>query len=182
MAANESHSQAGTLGNLRDFDDTVKALEGLVHADCPRGPEWISSAAALVDLYHTKFELTEELRYLSSAISLGEECAMTMTSHQAGLSSGKLDGRQILPRKQFLRSQDAFHCIQKAFQDITRDHPFWNPCLITNSRSQGVYDHTMDVADLEEAIKTSRKLVDSIELGDTNRLAALTNLASLLQD
>lgn len=110
MAANESYCQTGALGNLRDFDDTVKALEGLVHADCRRSPEWITSAAALADLYHTKFEFTGELRYLSLAIRLGEECAMTMTSHQAGrfyhLANWMVD--RYLSRKQLLRPQRRF--------------------------------------------------------------------------
>ncbi|CAH0058108.1 unnamed protein product [Clonostachys solani] len=185
IASNESHSQTGALGNLRGFDDNVEALQGVVQADCCRGPEWITSAAALVGLYHTKFALTRESRYLSLAISLGEECAISMTSNQAGrfyhVANWMVDRYYL--EENFFDLKNASSCIQKAFQAATRDHQIWNACLITNSRVlKAVYDHTMDVADLEEAIKASRNAADSIKSGDTNRLAALTHLASLLQD
>lgn len=185
MAPNECISRMGALGNLRDFDGIVKACEGLVHADCPRSPEWIKAAAALVDLYHTKFELAGELRYLSLAISLGEECAMAMTSPQAVpfyLLANWMVDRYYLENN-FLDLKSASNYIQKALQATTQGHQLWSPCLLTNSRVlKAVYDHTMDVADLEEAVKTSRKAADSTKSGDINRLAALTNLASLLQD
>ncbi|CAG9990927.1 unnamed protein product [Clonostachys byssicola] len=179
MAANESQSQVGALGNLLDFDDTVKAHEGLVHADYPRSPEWIMSK------YYTKFELTGELRYLNLAISLGEEYAITMTSPEAGpfyyLADWMVDRYYL--EKNFLDLKSASNYIQKAFQATTQDQRIWIPCLVTNSRIlTAVYEHTLDVADLEKAIKISRKAADSTKSGDINRLPALTYLASLLPD